>query len=131
MKLTDEANLLDTGVEIFAEPPGKKIQAMSLLSGGEKAMTSISLIFSLFAYRPSSFCILDEVDAPLDDINTRRYNEIIQEMSSLSQFIVITHNKRTMEVASTLFGVTMQDPGCSRVVGVDLREARSFTGDAA
>jgi chromosome segregation protein len=131
MKLTDEVNLLETGVEIFAEPPGKKIQAMSLLSGGEKAMTSISLIFSLFAYRPSSFCILDEVDAPLDDINTRRYNEIIQEMAALSQFIVITHNKRTMEVASTLFGVTMQDPGCSRVVGVDLREARSFTGDVA
>lgn len=130
MRLTDENNMLDTGVEIFAEPPGKKIQAMSLLSGGEKAMTSISLLFSLFAYRPSSFCILDEVDAPLDDINTRRYNEIIQEMSSLSQFIVITHNKRTMEVASTLFGVTMQDPGCSRLVGVNLNEAKAFTGDA-
>lgn len=131
MKLTDENNLLDTGIEIFAEPPGKKVQAMSLLSGGEKAMTSISLLFSLFAYRPSSFCILDEVDAPLDDINTRRYNEIIQEMSSLSQFIVITHNKRTMEVASTLFGITMQEPGCSRIVGVNLQEARTFTGDAA
>jgi chromosome segregation protein len=131
MRLTDENNMLDTGVEIFAEPPGKKIQAMSLLSGGEKAMTSISLLFSLFAYRPSSFCILDEVDAPLDDINTRRYNQIIQEMASLSQFIVITHNKRTMEVASTLFGVTMQEPGCSRIVGVNLNEAKAFTTTAA
>jgi len=130
MSLTNEEDLLNTGVEIFAEPPGKKIQAMSLLSGGEKAMTSISLIFSLFAYRPSSFCILDEVDAPLDDINTRRYNDIIKEMSLLSQFIVITHNKRTMEVASTLFGVTMQDPGSSRIVGVNLQEARAFTGTA-
>lgn len=131
MRLTDENDLLNTGVEIFAEPPGKKIQNMSLLSGGEKAMTSISLIFSLFAYRPSSFCILDEVDAPLDDINTRRYNEIIREMSSLSQFIVITHNKRTMEVADTLFGVTMQDPGVSRMVGVDLYEATAFSATEA
>ncbi|TVQ79887.1 MAG: hypothetical protein EA369_03825 [Bradymonadales bacterium] len=131
MRLTDESQLLETGVEIFAEPPGKKIQAMSLLSGGEKAMTSISLLFSLFAYRPSSFCILDEVDAPLDDINTRRYNEIIREMSSLSQFIVVTHNKRTMEAASTLFGVTMQEPGCSRIVGVNLTEAKAFTTAAA
>ena len=130
MSLTDENDLLNTGVEIFAEPPGKKIQAMSLLSGGEKAMTSISLLFSLFAYRPSSFCILDEVDAPLDDVNTRRYNDIIREMSSLSQFIVITHNKRTMEVAQTLFGVTMQDPGCSRIVGVNLQDARAFTATA-
>lgn len=130
MKLTNEEDLLETGVEIFAEPPGKKIQAMSLLSGGEKAMTSISLIFSLFAYRPSSFCILDEVDAPLDEINTKRYNEIIQEMSRLSQFIVITHNKRTMEVGSTLFGVTMQEPGCSKLVGVNLGEAKAFSGAA-
>lgn len=127
MRLTDEGDLLNTGVEIFAEPPGKKIQNMSLLSGGEKAMTSISLIFSLFAYRPSSFCILDEVDAPLDEANTRRYNEIIQEMSVLSQFIVITHNKKTMEVAETLFGVTMQEPGCSRLVGVNLQQATAFT----
>lgn len=126
MTLTDEENLLETKVEIFAEPPGKKIQAMSLLSGGEKAMTSISLLFSLFAYRPSSFCILDEVDAPLDDANTQRYNEIIQEMSSLSQFIVVTHNKRTMEVSSTLFGVTMQEPGCSKLVSVNLEEAQAL-----
>jgi chromosome segregation protein len=99
---------------------------MSLLSGGEKAMTSISLIFSLFAYRPSSFCILDEVDAPLDEINTARYNGIIKDMASLSQFIVITHNKRTMEVADTLFGVTMQEAGVSTLVGVQLNEARAF-----
>lgn len=126
MSLTNEQNLLETGVEIFAEPPGKKVQAMSLLSGGEKAMTSISLLFALFAYRPASFCILDEVDAPLDELNTSRYNAIVKEMSQLSQFIVITHNKRTMEVAETLFGVTMQEPGVSQIVGVALTEARAF-----
>lgn len=126
MTLTNEQDLLETGVEIFAEPPGKKVQAMSLLSGGEKAMTSISLLFALFAYRPASFCILDEVDAPLDEVNTTRYNAIIKEMANLSQFIVITHNKRTMEVAETLFGVTMQEPGVSQIVGVELQEARAF-----
>jgi len=131
MSLTNENNLLESGVEIFAEPPGKKVQVMSLLSGGEKAMTSISLLFSLFSYRPSSFCILDEVDAPLDDLNTRRYNEIIEEMAGLSQFIVITHNKRTMEVAQTMFGVTMQEPGVSKLVGVNLAEARAFSGTSA
>ena len=131
MSLTNENNLLESGVEIFAEPPGKKVQVMSLLSGGEKAMTSISLLFSLFSYRPSSFCILDEVDAPLDDLNTRRYNEIIEEMAGLSQFIVITHNKRTMEVAQTMFGVTMQEPGVSKLVGVNLAEARAFSGTTA
>jgi chromosome segregation protein len=130
MTLTNEQNLLETGVEIFAEPPGKKVQAMSLLSGGEKAMTSISLLFALFAYRPASFCILDEVDAPLDEVNTTRYNSIVQEMSRLSQFIVITHNKRTMEVAETLFGVTMQEPGVSQIVGVQLQEARAFVASA-
>ncbi|MBN8555784.1 MAG: chromosome segregation protein SMC [Deltaproteobacteria bacterium] len=130
MSLTNEQDLLETGIEIFAEPPGKKVQTMSLLSGGEKAMTSISLIFSLFAYRPSSFCILDEVDAPLDEINTVRYNGIIEEMASLSQFIVITHNKRTMEVADTLFGVTMQEPGVSQLVGVQLNEAKAFVGSS-
>ncbi len=130
MTLTNENDLLETGVEIFAEPPGKKVQTMSLLSGGEKAMTSISLIFSLFAYRPSSYCILDEVDAPLDEVNTMRYNSIIQEMSALSQFIVITHNKRTMEVTDTLFGVTMQDPGVSQLVGVQLQEAKAFVASA-
>jgi chromosome segregation protein len=126
MTLTDEANLLETGVEIFAEPPGKRVQAMSLLSGGEKAMTSISLLFALFAYRPASFCILDEVDAPLDEVNTLRYNQIIEEMSALSQFIVITHNKRTMEVADKLFGVTMQEPGVSQLVSVELKEAQAL-----
>ncbi len=126
MTLTNEQDLLETGVEIFAEPPGKKVQVMSLLSGGEKAMTSISLLFALFAYRPASFCILDEVDAPLDEINTTRYNSIIQEMAHLSQFIVITHNKRTMEVADKLFGVTMQEPGVSQIIGVELQEAKAF-----
>jgi len=102
------------------------VQNMSLLSGGEKAMTSISLLFALFAYRPASFCILDEVDAPLDEVNTVRYNQIIEEMAGLSQFIVITHNKRTMEVAEKLFGVTMQEPGVSQLVSVELDEARAM-----
>ncbi len=130
MSLTNENDLLETGVEIFAEPPGKKVQSMSLLSGGEKALTSISLLFALFAYRPASFCILDEVDAPLDEVNTSRYNNIIKEMASLSQFIVITHNKKTMEVAETLFGVTMQEPGVTQIVGVELQEARAFVASA-
>lgn len=121
--MTDETNILETGVDIVVEPPGKKSQHISLLSGGEKALTSVSLIFALFTYRPSSFCILDEVDAPLDDLNTGRYNEIVRDMSKLSQFILITHNKRTMEIADVLYGVTMPENGASQVVSVRFAEA--------
>jgi chromosome segregation protein len=120
--LTDENNMLETGVEIIAQPPGKKLQSINLLSGGEKALTAVSLVFSIFNVKPSPFCILDEVDAPLDDVNVSRYNETLRSMTNNTQFIVITHNKKTMELADVLYGVTMQEPGSSRLVSVDLHE---------
>ena len=112
----------DQGVEIFAQPPGKKLQSVNLLSGGEKALTAVSLIFAIFLIKPTPFCLLDEVDAPLDDANVGRYNEMVKEMSKTSQFILITHNKRTMEMADTLYGVTMEEPGVSKLVSVKLSE---------
>lgn len=120
--LTDEDNLLETGVEIVAQPPGKKLQSINLLSGGEKALTAVSLVFSIFKVKPSPFCILDEVDAPLDEVNVSRYNETLRAMTNNTQFIVITHNKRTMEMADVLYGVTMPEPGASRLVSVDLHD---------
>jgi len=118
--LTDEENILESGVEIVAQPPGKKLQSVSLLSGGEKALTAIAFVFAIFLIKPSPFCLLDEVDAPLDDVNVDRFNDMIRLMMGHSQFILITHNKRTMELADTLYGVTMQEPGVSRLVSVKL-----------
>jgi chromosome segregation protein len=123
LELTDENDLLETGVEIVAQPPGKKLQSMDLLSGGEKALTAVSLVFAIFLVKPSPFCLLDEVDAPLDDANVGRFNSMIREMTDRSQFIMITHNKRTMAVADQLYGVTMQEPGCSQIVAVKLSHA--------
>jgi chromosome segregation protein len=120
LRLTNEEQILDSGVEVIVQPPGKRIGPLDLLSGGEKALTAVSLIFSLFLIRPSPFCFLDEVDAPLDDANIGRFNNMVAEMSAHSQFILITHNKRTMEVAETLYGVTMEEPGVSKVVSVRL-----------
>jgi len=122
LELTGE-DLLDTGVTLMARPPGKRNTSVHLLSGGEKAMTAISLIFAIFHLNPSPVCLLDEVDAPLDDANVARYAELIKEMSSEVQFIVITHNKLTMEAADHLMGVTMHEPGVSRLVSVDVGEA--------
>ncbi|ALO46433.1 chromosome segregation protein SMC [Pseudohongiella spirulinae] len=116
-------DLLDTGVAIMARPPGKRNSTIHLLSGGEKAMTAIALVFSIFRLNPSPFCMLDEVDAPLDDANTGRYSRLVKEMSDTVQFIFITHNKLTMEVANQLLGVTMHEPGVSRIVAVDIEEA--------
>ncbi|MDC3015521.1 chromosome segregation protein SMC [Luminiphilus sp.] len=116
-------DLLDTGVAIFARPPGKKNSTIHLLSGGEKAMTAIALVFSIFQLNPAPFCMLDEVDAPLDDANVGRYARIVREMSEKVQFVFITHNKITMEAADQLMGVTMQEPGVSRLVTVDVEEA--------
>ncbi|MBI5298774.1 MAG: AAA family ATPase, partial [Deltaproteobacteria bacterium] len=120
--LMDEENLMEAGVEIVAQPPGKKLQSITLLSGGEKALTAVALIFSIFLIKPSPFCLLDEVDAPLDDANITRFNDMVREMTSQSQFIVITHNKRTMEKADCLYGITMEEAGVSKVVSVRLNE---------
>jgi chromosome segregation protein len=116
-------DLLDTGVAIMARPPGKRNSTIHLLSGGEKAMTAIALVFSIFRLNPSPFCMLDEVDAPLDDANVGRYASLVKEMSENVQFIFITHNKITMEMANQLLGVTMHEPGVSRIVAVDIEEA--------
>ncbi|MFL0809295.1 MAG: chromosome segregation protein SMC [Agarilytica sp.] len=122
LELTGE-DLLDTGIAIMARPPGKKNSTIHLLSGGEKALTAIALVFSIFRLNPAPFCMLDEVDAPLDDANVGRYARIVEEMSKHVQFIYITHNKIAMEMAHQLLGVTMHEPGCSRMVTVDVEEA--------
>jgi chromosome segregation protein len=120
LRLLDEAAEADAGVEIVAQPPGKKLQNVLLLSGGEKALTALALLIAMFRFKPSPFCVLDEVDAPLDDANVDRFAAMVREMSSQTQFIVITHSKRTMETASMLYGVTMEEPGISKIVSVRL-----------
>jgi len=119
--------ILDSGVQVMAQPPGKKNTTIHLLSGGEKALTAIALVFSLFQLNPAPFCLLDEVDAPLDDANTARYSDIVTKMSQKTQFLFISHNKITMEIANQLIGVTMQEQGVSRVVAVDLQAAAALT----
>jgi chromosome segregation protein len=118
MALLEAEDILEAGIEISAQPPGKRLQSILLLSGGEKAMTAIALVMAIFKFRPAPFCLLDEVDAPLDDANVGRFVNKIAEMSEKTQFIVITHNKRTMEAARALYGVTMQEAGVSKVVSV-------------
>lgn len=115
------SDILEAGVDILAQPPGKKISNMTLLSGGEKALTALSLIFAIFMVKPSPFCILDEVDAPLDDSNIGKFNALVREMSVKSQFILVTHNKKTMELNDALYGVTMEEPGVSRMVSIQLQ----------
>jgi chromosome segregation protein len=123
MRLTDEENLAESGIDIVASPPGKKLQSVLLLSGGEKSLTAMALLMGIFQYTPSPFCILDEVDAPLDEPNIQRLTRLLQEMSQQTQFIVITHAKRTMEAAQALYGVTMQEPGVSKLVSVKFKAA--------
>ena len=125
LELTGE-DLLDTGVSLMARPPGKRNSNIHLLSGGEKAMTAVALIFAIFHLNPSPVCLLDEVDAPLDDSNVVRFADLIKEMSEDVQFLVITHNKLTMEMADHLMGVTMHEPGVSRLVSVDVEEAATM-----
>ncbi len=123
LKLTNADDMMETGVEIFAQPPGKKLAVLEQMSGGEKALTAVSLIFAIFQFKPSPFCILDEVDAPLDEANVARYNEAIRSMTDRSQFILITHIKKTMQSVDVLYGVTMQEPGVSRLVSVRVNES--------
>jgi chromosome segregation protein len=123
MRLTGEGDALDQGIEIVAQPPGKRLQNVLLLSGGEKAMTAMGLLMGIFQYQPSPFCILDEVDAPLDEANTGRFTQLIKDMAAQTQFIVITHAKKTMEAAEGLYGVTMQEQGVSKLVSVRLSSA--------
>jgi len=123
--------ILDAGIQVTAQPPGKKNTSIHLLSGGEKALTALALVFSLFQLNPAPFCLLDEVDAPLDDHNTGRFCDLVKKMSQQSQFLFISHNKITMEVGEQLLGITMQEPGVSRVVAVDIEEAMKLTEEAA
>jgi chromosome segregation protein len=125
LELTGE-DLLTTGVTIMAQPPGKRVTSLHLLSGGEKALTAVSFVFSIFRLNPAPFCLLDEVDAPLDDANVVRFSSMVREMSDAVQFIVVTHNKITMEMAHQMSGVTMREPGVSRLVQVDIEEAAAL-----
>lgn len=119
----NDSQILDAGLTLTAQPPGKKNSSIHLLSGGEKALTALALIFALFKLNPAPFCLLDEVDAPLDDRNTERFCELVKSMSQQTQFLFISHNKITMEMAQQLIGVTMQEQGESKIVAVDITDA--------
>jgi len=120
--LSDQANILESGIDIIAQPPGKKLQQISLLSGGEKALTAIALLFAILSVKPSPFCILDEIEAALDDANVERFGEFLKKLSEDIQFILITHRKGTIEIANNLYGVTMQEKGISKLVSVRLED---------
>jgi chromosome segregation protein len=121
LKLTEEDNILETGIEIVAQPTGKKLLNIEQLSGGEKTLTAIALLMAIFLVKPTPFCLMDEADAALDDSNATLFNQYVKTVSHNSQFILITHNKLTMQVAKTLYGITMQEPGVSKVVSVQLQ----------
>ena len=122
LRLMDENDVLGCGIEIVAQPPGKKLQLLSLLSGGERALTVIALLFAFLRYRPSPFSVLDEIDAPLDEENVMRFGRFLREFAEQTQFIVVTHRKGTMEVADTMYGVTVEETGVSRLLSVRLDE---------
>ena len=123
MRLGEPDSSGEAGIDIVAQPPGKRLQNILLLSGGEKALTALALLIAVFHYRPSPFCILDEVDAPLDEANVGRFTKMLGDMCGQTQFIVVTHNRRTMEMGSVLYGVTMQEPGVSKLVSVKWEES--------
>jgi chromosome segregation protein len=125
MRLTDGENAAESGIDIVCSPPGKRLQNVLLLSGGEKALAAVALLMAIFRYQPSPFCVMDEVDAPLDEANVGRLARLVAEMSANTQFIMITHSKRTMESAQALYGVTMQEPGVSRLVSVRFGDAEA------
>ena len=124
LKLTDPNNLLETGVDIVALPPGKKLQHISLLSGGEKTLTAIALLFAILKTRPVPFCVLDEVEAALDEVNVDNFGKYLSEFKDDTEFIIITHKKKTMEYADVLYGITMQESGVSKLVSVKLEEIK-------
>ena len=123
LKLSDETDVLDSGIDIIAQPPGKNLQNMMLLSGGERALTAIAILFSILKMKPSPFCVLDEIEAALDDANVNRYAKYLKRFSAETQFIVITHRKGTMEAADTMYGVTMQEKGVSKIISVKFEDA--------
>jgi chromosome segregation protein len=125
MRLSDEENPAEAGIDIVASPPGKRLQSIALLSGGEKSLTALALLMAAFRFRPSPFCVLDEVDAALDEANLYRFRQLLDHMSDQTQFIIITHSKTTMEVAETLYGVTMAEPGVSRLVSVRMPDQKA------
>ena len=124
LKLTEPNNILETGIEIIASPPGKKLSSINLLSGGEKTLTAISLVFAIIKSKPSPFCVLDEVEAALDEANVDKFGKYLQNLKTKSQFIIITHKKKTMEYADILYGITMQESGVSKLVSVKLEDIK-------
>jgi len=125
LTLLDENDALNCGIDIIAKPPGKQLQSVSLLSGGERTMTAVALLFAIYMVRPSPFCILDEMDAPLDESNINRFIRVLDRFVAQSQFVIITHNKRTIAKADILYGVTMEERGISRLVGMRLTDPKS------
>ena len=125
LALLDESDALNSGIDIIAKPPGKQLQSVSLLSGGERTMTAVALLFAIYMVRPSPFCILDEMDAPLDESNINRFIKMLDRFVAQSQFVIITHNKRTIAKADILYGVTMEERGVSKLVGMRLTSAQA------
>ncbi|HEX3988323.1 MAG TPA: hypothetical protein VHZ30_02755, partial [Verrucomicrobiae bacterium] len=129
--LTEDGDVLECGIDIVARPPGKQLQSITLLSGGEQTMTAVALLFSIYQVKPSPFCVLDELDAPLDESNINRFVKVLQRFLVHSQFVIITHNKRTIGMADVLYGVTMQEHGVSKIVSVKFHKAEEHTNDEA